>query len=48
MRKGGVKMKWSKCRGIEHNTKTCPQNRREAINHKGESISARQYGMSYY
>jgi hypothetical protein len=33
MRKGGVRMKCSKCRGIGHNTRTCPLTRTTSIGH---------------
>jgi hypothetical protein len=47
MRKGGVRMRCGKCRGIGHNSRTCPQNRREAVNYNGKNSSARQHKVSY-
>jgi hypothetical protein len=42
IRKGGVRMRCSKCRGVGHNTRTCPRNITEAMNYKGESSNARR------
>jgi hypothetical protein len=41
IRKGGVIMRCSKCRQVGHNTRTCPQNRAEAVNYRGSSSSRR-------
>jgi hypothetical protein len=40
MRKGGVSMRCSRCRGIGHNIRTCPQIRREPMNYRGDGRSA--------
>jgi histone acetyltransferase (RNA polymerase elongator complex component) len=40
MRKRGVKMRCNKCRGVGHNSRTCPRNRTKAVNYRGESSSA--------
>jgi hypothetical protein len=43
MRKGGVRMRCSKCRGVGHNSRTCPRNRTKLVNYRGESSSARRH-----
>jgi hypothetical protein len=42
MRKGGVTMRCSRCRGVGHNARTCPRIRREAVNYRGDGMSASQ------
>jgi hypothetical protein len=46
IRKGGVRMRCSKCRGVGHNSRKCPRNKIEAINYRGESSSARRNEVS--
>jgi hypothetical protein len=41
IRKGGVIMRCSKCRRVGHNTRTCPRNRTEAVNYRGQGSSRR-------
>ena len=43
IRKGGVRMRCSKCRGVGHNARTCSRNRTEAVNYRGGSSSARRH-----
>jgi hypothetical protein len=35
IRKGGVTMRCSRCRGTGHNLRTCPRIRIEAVNYRG-------------
>jgi len=42
MRKGGVTMRCSRCRGVGHNARTCSRIRREAVNYRGDVMSASQ------
>jgi zinc finger SWIM domain-containing protein 3 len=41
IRKGGVIMRCNKCRGVGHNTRTCPRNRTKAVNYKRSRSSRR-------
>jgi hypothetical protein len=42
IKKGGVRMRCNKCRGVGHNSRTCPHNRIEAVNYREGSSSARR------
>jgi hypothetical protein len=42
IKKGGVRMRCSKCIEVGHNSRTCLRNRTEAVNYRRESSSARR------